>query len=112
MPRIGGSSIDWEALGIKRAMAAQQDVSSGAMAKLGQIRHQGAAPSVDGEALGIRSALNAQRKWAYGQVQPHTSGVDANALHIKGAMDAQLLQRRYQRKLDKHHFPPHIVSIA
>ena len=112
VPRIGGSSIDWEALGIKRAMAAQQDVSSGAMAKLGQIRHQGTAPSVDGEALGIRSALNAQRKWAYGQVQPHTSGVDANALHIKGAMDAQLLQRRYQRKLDKHHFPPHIVSIA
>ncbi|KAL8576564.1 hypothetical protein ACOMHN_003122 [Nucella lapillus] len=110
VPRIGGSGMDKEALGIKRAVAAQQDVSSGVVSKSSQFRQTGAPPLMDKDALGIRGAVSAQRKWAYEQPQPHTSGVDASALHIKGALDAQRLQRRYQRKLDKHNFPPNIVK--
>lgn len=106
VPRIGGSSIDHDALGIRRAMAVQQDISNIGL----KARQPGLVPSMDGDALAIRSALSAQKKSQYGQPQSHTSSVDAHALHIKGAMDAQLLQRRYQRKFDKHHFPPHIVS--
>nr|KAG5698280.1 hypothetical protein BaRGS_016982 [Batillaria attramentaria] len=112
VPRIGGSGMDREALGIKRAMAAQQDVSSGALSKLNQMRGVGGAPTMDGDALAIRSAVSAQKKWESGQQAQvsHTANVDASALHIKGALDAQRLQRRYQRKLDKHHYPPHIAK--
>lgn len=100
-----------EALGIRQAMQAQLDISSAAAARVAKIRHPDVAPSVDGEAMAIRSALSAQKRSQYGR-QLHTSNIDAEALHIKGAMDAQRLQRRYQRKLDKHHFPPHIVSTV
>lgn len=111
VPRIGGSGMSHEALGIRQAMQAQLDISSAAAARVAKIRHPDVAPSVDGEAMAIRSALSAQKRSQYGR-QLHTSNIDAEALHIKGAMDAQRLQRRYQRKLDKHHFPPHIVSIV
>lgn len=100
-----------EALGIRQAMQAQLDISSAAAARVAKIRHPDVAPSVDGEAMAIRSALSAQKRSQYVR-QLHTSNIDAEALHIKGAMDAQRLQRRYQRKLDKHHFPPHIVSTV
>ncbi|PVD23067.1 hypothetical protein C0Q70_16329 [Pomacea canaliculata] len=111
VPRIGGSGMSHEALGIRQAMQAQLDISSAAAARVAKIRHPDVAPSVDGEAMAIRSALSAQKTSQYGR-QLHTSNIDAEALHIKGAMDAQRLQRRYQRKLDKHHFPPHIVSTV
>ena len=76
-----------------------------------QLQPQLPAPTLDGEALGIKGPLESKKKWAgYGEKMTHTSGVGVDALHIKGALDAQKLQGRYQRKLDKHHFPPHIVS--
>ncbi|XP_076462508.1 hillarin-like [Babylonia areolata] len=116
VPRIGGSGMDREALGIRRAVAAQQDVSSGAVSRSSQqVRQTGGAPPpmVDKDALGIRSAVSAQRTRAGYEHTPqsHTSGVDASALHIRGALDAQRLQRRYQKKrTERHHFPPHIAK--
>ncbi|XP_076440831.1 hillarin-like [Babylonia areolata] len=111
VPRIGGSAMGPDAMDIQRALAAQRDVHAAAMEKVGHIRQAGIVPNVDGGALDIRAAVGAQYRLVDpGQrLHPHTSGVDASALHIQGALHAQLLQRRQHGRLDKHHYPPHIA---
>lgn len=113
VPRIGGAKIDKEALGIKSAMSVQQHFKRNADSKTSEKRIPDNIPQVGADALMIQRALKAPKTSQYGQEGnvPATS-LDINAWGIKDAMDAQVLQKRYQRKLDKHHFPPHIVSFA
>ncbi|XP_059172051.1 hillarin-like, partial [Physella acuta] len=112
-PRIGGSRLDDKAMGIQRAMAAQDNFRR-ATSKMSELRFQGEQPgyAIDNEALGIKSALAQGRNNPHGPITDHFAGhkisIDENAVHIRGALNAQLLQKKYQRKLDKHHFPPHI----
>lgn len=114
-PRIGGSRLDKEAIGIKGALSAQNEFRR-ASSKMTELRFQGEQPeyAIDQTALGIKNALAQGRKEQPGPITEQLSKqkmkIDQDAVHIRGALNAQLLQRKYQRKLDKHHFPPHIAK--
>ena len=77
-----------------------------------ELRYQGKQPVYDLDEEGLVKAYGAVNLKNGGGEATGTFRLDQNALHIRGALDAQALQRRYQRKLDKHHFPPHIVSTT
>ena len=93
-----------------------RDMTRRASSKMTELRFQGEQPeyAIDQTALGIKNALAQGRKEQPGPITEQLSKqkmkIDKDAVHIRGALNAQLLQRKYQRKLDKHHFPPHIVS--
>ncbi|KAH9494726.1 hypothetical protein Btru_017731 [Bulinus truncatus] len=112
-PRIGGTSVDSQAIGIKRALAVQDNFRK-ASSKMTELKYQGEQPgyALDHEALGIKAGLAKSRPVNQGPTtdQSLKYTIDENAVHIRGALNAQLLQRKYQRKLDKHHFPPHIAK--
>ncbi|KAK0065116.1 hillarin [Biomphalaria pfeifferi] len=114
-PRIGGSRVDSRAVGIQGAIAAQDNFRK-ASSKMTELRFQGEQPgyALDHEALGIKAGLAKGRQQSLGPISEQFSGnkytIDENAVHIRGAINAQLLQKKYQRKLDKHHFPPHIAK--
>ncbi|XP_067679021.1 hillarin-like [Haliotis asinina] len=111
VPRIGGARIDKEALGIKSAMSVQQHFKRNADSKTSEKRIPDNIPQVGADALMIQRALRAPKTNQYGQEgNVPASSLAIDAWGIKDAMDAQVLQKRYQRKLDKHHFPPHIAK--
>ncbi|CAG5123160.1 unnamed protein product, partial [Candidula unifasciata] len=112
-PRVGGSRLDKDAIGIQRALAAQDNFRY-SLGSLIIILVHGEQPgsAMDQEALGIKAAMFQSRQNSgllVDQQGGHKINVDENAVHIRGAMNAQLLQRRYQKKLDKHHFPPYFA---
>ena len=108
VPRIGGSSLDKDAIGIKRAMEVQQILSC---VTIQQMTSSPDVPLMDGKAMEIRNAVDVQRARDLRlKATNRVPGVDATSLHIQGAIEAQLLQKKPQALLEKHHYPPLIVS--
>ena len=72
----------------------------------------------DGRAMGIRSALEAPGRGSQLNAQVRGGGerapqIDADAMHIRGALWAQFnYQRKYGRNLDKHHYPALVSHYA
>ncbi|CAG5122589.1 unnamed protein product [Candidula unifasciata] len=115
-PRVGGSRLDNSAMGIQRALSAQDNFRK-ANSKMTELRFQKEqpGPTIDHECLGIKAAMTQSRQQhqtrpSSDQTSGHKFTIDENSFHIRGALDAQLLQRKNERKLEKHHFPPHIVQ--
>ncbi|ESP03308.1 hypothetical protein LOTGIDRAFT_137570, partial [Lottia gigantea] len=106
VPRIGGAKIDSQSMSIQHNMLKANQ--GGLNRHTSEVRVHGVAPSLDADAFGISHAMAATRLIPKTDKSVHQSNVGADALYIRQQMDAQALQRRYQRKLDKHHFPPHI----
>ena len=113
VPRIGGSKVDQGAMGIKNAVSAQENYKKMSKKVNPQIRLAGTlrGPSYTYEAVAIKRATTVPKPHV-----PQTSeelhrgaSIDKDAMHIKGPVEAQLLRQGYQRKLDKHHYPPNIV---
>lgn len=110
-PRVGKANVTKESVSIKQAMAAQDKVRR-QLRTTAQVRlpMDTEAPHLDKESVQIKHAINASKSrdvnW---ETEAYKANIDGNALHIKRAVEAQLLQKRYQRKLDRHHYPPHIA---
>lgn len=114
VPRVGAAKYDKNALGIKQAVDSQANFKKLSKKLNPQIRKPGTIrnPSFNYEALAIKTAVSAPKVPVTSKTPMESSAnIDANALHIKGAIDAQLLTRGNQLPHDKHHFPPNIVSI-
>ena len=112
VPRIGGARIDQQSMDIKRAVKAQSEFRyPSSKTHESRLPDNVPGPQVDSQAMQIKSAMTVpSSNYAQDPSSHQVRGINVDALHIRGAMNAQLLQRKYQRKLDKHHFPPHIVS--
>lgn len=119
VPRVGAARLDQGALGIKSAVNAQKGFRQMSKKTNSQVRELGTirGPHYDYEAVAIKRATTAPkaqdpRPGINDEVGQKYFAVNADALHIRGPLDAQLLTKGYQRKLDKHHYPPNIVSIS
>ncbi|KAK6188332.1 hypothetical protein SNE40_004527 [Patella caerulea] len=110
VPRIGGAKIDSQSMSMQHML----NKSPGGLNRpTAEVRVHGTAPTMDTDAFGISRAMAASRlggNMKMDKKNEHQSSVGADALYIRQQIDAQALQRRYQRKLDKHHFPPHIAK--
>ncbi|XP_052102140.1 hillarin-like isoform X1 [Mytilus californianus] len=111
VPRVGAAKYDKNALGIKQAVDVQTNYKKHSRKLNPQIRKAGTIrnPSFDYQAMAIRTAVSAPSTRNSKVIDP-IANIDANALHIKGAIDAQLLTRGNQLPHDKHHFPPNIYK--
>lgn len=113
VPRVGAAKYDKNALGIKQAVDSQANFKKLSKKLNPQIRKPGTIrnPSFNYEALAIKTAVSAPKVPVTSKTPMESSAnIDANALHIKGAIDAQLLTRGNQLPHDKHHFPPNIYK--
>jgi hypothetical protein len=117
-PRVGTAHIDESAIGMKREMKSQKLYSKNKHTR--EIRRPGTVrlPTYNINAFEIKRALTAPKAHDYpardggDKGSQHPVSFDANALFIKGPMDAQQLKDKgYKQKLDKHHYPHYIVSI-
>ncbi|GAB1606427.1 hillarin-like [Argonauta hians] len=109
-PKVGAAHVTKEAVGIRQAIAAQNDIkTTNRTSDQVRLPKETEAPLVDNEAVHIKHALR-KPKFKQNDADFHKSNIDGNALHIKGALEAQQLQKRYNRKLDKHHYPPYIMK--
>ncbi|XP_014769685.1 hillarin [Octopus bimaculoides] len=108
-PRVGAAHVTKEAVGIRQAIAAQNDIKvhTGTSDQV-RLPKNTDAPLLDNEAVHIKHALS-KTKSKQRDADRHKANIDGSALHIKGAVEAQQLQRRYNRKMDKHHYPPYII---
>ncbi|XP_041357977.1 hillarin-like isoform X2 [Gigantopelta aegis] len=112
VPRIGGARIDDQSVDIKRAVRAQSEFRyPSSKTHERRLPDNVPGPQVDSQSMQIKSALTVpSSNYSQDPTSHQVHGINVDALHIRGALDAQLLQRKYQRKLDKHHFPPHIAK--
>lgn len=116
VPRVGGSSIDHGAMGIKSAIASQNVYKKMSKKMNSEVRLTGTLrkPSYNYEAVAIKRATTVPKTQDYvaeratAEALHKGADIDSNALYIKGPIEAQLLRQGYQRKLDKHHYPPNI----
>lgn len=110
-PRIGAANYDNTALGIKQAVDTQSNYRKISKKLNPQLRKPGTmrVPNFDYQAMAIKTAVSVP-KLQNSKIDPTTANIDANAVHIKGALDAQLLMKGSQFPHDKHHFPPNIYK--
>lgn len=111
-PRVGAARIDAGAVSIKRNIDVQKDFHILSKKLNREIRFPGTfrAPHVESDSVEIKRALTAPKVNEHADIAGGRAAIGVDALHITGAMDAQILQRPYKRNLEKHHFPPNIVS--
>ncbi|KAK3091624.1 hypothetical protein FSP39_021331 [Pinctada imbricata] len=115
VPRIGGSRLDQGAMGIKNAVKAQEEYKRMSKKQNQQIRMPGTLrkPNYTYEAVAIKRATSVPKPQQLGQTHGELhkgASIDKDAMHIKGPVEAQLLRQGYQRKLEKHHYPPNIYK--
>lgn len=110
-PRIGAARFDGKAMAIKTATDAQGIIEK--QSRQSRMPNQIYGPHIDSSAIGIRQALDATKMGKKDPpVQMKAAGFGADAVHIRGPLHAQeLLEKKYKKNLDKHHYPAHIVSI-
>ena len=119
VPRIGGPSIDHGAMGIKNAVDSQNVYKKMSKKMNSEVRLTGTLrkPSYNYEAVAIKRATTVPKtqdhvaERATAEALHKGAEINTDALYIKGPIEAQLLRQGYQRKLDKHHYPPNVVSI-
>ncbi|XP_062569773.1 hillarin-like [Saccostrea cucullata] len=118
VPRIGGTHIDERAMGIKNAINSQNVYKKMSKKMNSEVRLAGTLrkPNYNYEAVAIKRATTVPKTQDYVAERATAESlhkgvdIDANALYIKGPIEAQLLRQGYQRKLDKHHYPPNIYK--
>ncbi|KAL5021542.1 hypothetical protein ScPMuIL_000697 [Solemya velum] len=111
-PRVGAAKIDAGAVGIRRNIDVQKGFRELSKKLNTEIRFPGTfrAPHVESDSIAIQRALTAPKTHDHGEHVGKTGHIGMDALQITGPIDAQVLQRPYQRKLDKHHYPPNIFK--
>lgn len=112
-PRVGTAHVTQDSVGIKQAIAAQNKIRRHFRPTI-QVRlpENTEAPHLDNESVQIKHDISASKykfKDGHREADAYKANIDGNALHIKRAVEAQKLQKRYQKNLDRHHYPPHIV---
>ena len=115
VPRVGGTSLDPRAIGIKSAVDAQKGYQKMSKKLRPQVREPGTLriPSYGMQALEMKRAISVTKERQVVMPVDHSGGqMDSDAVGIRGPLDAQRMFH-YDKNVDsKHHYPPNIVSIS
>ncbi|XP_013409108.1 hillarin isoform X2 [Lingula anatina] len=109
-PKTVAKGLGNEAIGIRGALAQQKMQSD-----LGKKGNIGQAPLIDAQSLAIKGALHAPKAGGRVNEQIHqgaTAGhIDANALHIRGALNTQAqYQKGGKMPHGAHQYPAYVIE--